>query len=591
MDRHQHIRSWLHHLETPDRLSPHQPAVTDQQSSWQPHHLLATDARPARRVTQSPSLFVRDSPLPSLSSASRDSEPRCEDYGRKPRRKTRPDRYDSGKRKTSSAAAGESRPKRRKTKKRRLRSEREVMDNFASRAIASNRLTLKPNLRPGSFLNGRSSAAAQPAVLAFYHLADVARPHQGGHQPRESKAARDLQDDADFFANIKANNRKQAIVIGSDRLDNSEAGRGTSTSRPPTASHAGTADYCVTSSQKAILGRASNSASPSSVSGRAATPGSRRRIPKWRFVEDIGHQSPAACVDVDGQRRRHRDQQGLVDARRASCRDHGVMTDARRPTYQDKGIMVSPGFGRGLSSEARRPRGHGLLHTGRTTRDGIKQRVEDHVTAQSPPAPGIQSSAVFVQAAAPAVSSPRPVTHDGVAQFRGYLTFSKLEPRSTSDSHHDFRSPGHLIAPRPRRPWLSMPAPDTGVDWKPQPQRHFARDNPEETPRPQRPVYEPQEIIARLDRKAQYQFEASLYYDRTPKDEGELVDRHEIDLQLHEVDTKSAARIGAREGPHGDMRPRAKIVSPWTRPPRRCQGTHDEGTADLAGFWRPDCLM
>ncbi|PHH70175.1 hypothetical protein CDD80_6180 [Ophiocordyceps camponoti-rufipedis] len=589
MDRHHHIRSWLHHLETPDRLSPDQPAVAHQPSSWQPHHLLATDARPATRDTQSPSLFVRDSPLLSLSSASRPSEPRCEDYGRKPRRKTRPDRYDTVKRKTPSAAAGESRPKKRKKKTRegRLRSEREVMDNFASRAIASDRLTLKPNLRPGSFLNGRSSAAAQPADLAFYHLADVARPHQGAHRPRESKATRDLQDDADFFANIKANQRKHAIVIGSDRLDNPA----TCTSRPPTASHADTADYGATSSQKAVLGRGSNTSSPSTASGRVATPASRRRIPEWRFIDDTGHRSPVACNDVDDQRRRHRDRQGLVDAKRASNRDQGVMTEARRPTYEDKGVMVSPGFSRGLTSEARRPHGHALLHTERTNRDGVKQRFEDHGTAQPPPAPEVQSSVAISQVAEPAVSGPRPVTHDGVAQFRGYLTFNRLEPRSTSDGHHDFRPPGHLIAPRPRRPWLSMSDPNSGVDWKPQPQRHFARGSPEDTLRPQQPIYEPQELIARLDRKAQFQFEASLYYDGTHKDEGGLVDRHEIDLHLHEVNRKPAARTSAREEPHGNARPRAKIGSPWARPPRRCHGTHDEGTANLTEFWRPNCLM
>ncbi|PFH56533.1 hypothetical protein XA68_16355 [Ophiocordyceps unilateralis] len=527
------IRSWLEHIDTPGRLSPDQPAKVDSQSPWRPHHLLPPEARPMRQDTQSPNLFVRDSPLLSISSASRASESRYNDYGKKPRRKTRPDRYESRKRNAPSAATGETRSKkRRKEKERRLRSEREVMDNFASHAIASDRLT--PKLRPGSFLNGRSSVAAQPADLAFYHLADVAKPDQGSQRPRESRrcsnqsrAARDLQDDADFFANVKANKKKHVIVIGSDRVDNSDArcsGHGTSTSRPATASHVGTVDYGATSSQRAVLGRSSISTSPLSVScqsDRVVTPVSRRRIPKWRSLDETGHQVPPACADVDARRRHDTDQEGLVN--QDSYRDQGIMVDTRRRGYQDKGVMVSPGLGLGPLPGARRRHDAASLRQGReapqlqsfdsggdgdawisrsrapvvtvqsssfpkdeasatckqrgvptmpglgpTTHDGVRQ-LAGYDIAQSPPALGGSSGAAFMQRGVPAIPGPRPSTHDGVGQFGAYDTLDKLQPRSTSDGHRRYQYHGDRqpmqwprhdpIALQPPDPWQS--APDT----------------------------------------------------------------------------------------------------------------------------------
>ncbi|KAM4055081.1 hypothetical protein HRG_005890 [Hirsutella rhossiliensis] len=104
-----------------------------------------------------------------------------------------------------------------------LRSEPEVMSNFASDAISKGRVTMKPNLRAGSFLNGRSSAAAQPADLKFYHfdyLVDCPKAKQEGPLPSKSrksnnqrKAERSLQEDSDFFANIRTSDRIQIESI------------------------------------------------------------------------------------------------------------------------------------------------------------------------------------------------------------------------------------------------------------------------------------------------------------------------------------------------------------------------------------------
>ncbi|UZP32720.1 hypothetical protein NXS19_000536 [Fusarium pseudograminearum] len=57
--------------------------------------------------------------------------------------------------------------KKSRSKKHRLRSSQDVMTNFASGAIPNTRVTMKPNLTTGLFLNGRSSATAPVADLTF----------------------------------------------------------------------------------------------------------------------------------------------------------------------------------------------------------------------------------------------------------------------------------------------------------------------------------------------------------------------------------------------------------------------------------------
>ncbi|RGP74336.1 hypothetical protein FLONG3_6115 [Fusarium longipes] len=81
-------------------------------------------------------------------------------FGRRPRRKTRPDRYklkQKATRRSPSKAKGERSRKKSRSQKHRLRSSQEIMTNFASGAIPNTRM--KPNLTAGLFLNGRSSAA------------------------------------------------------------------------------------------------------------------------------------------------------------------------------------------------------------------------------------------------------------------------------------------------------------------------------------------------------------------------------------------------------------------------------------------------
>ncbi|RDA94138.1 hypothetical protein CP533_6547 [Ophiocordyceps camponoti-saundersi (nom. inval.)] len=633
-DRHHSVRSWLRHVDAPgQRLSP---AMVDDESPWRPHHLLSQDVRPTRRATQSPSLFVRDSPLPSISSSEHH-------FGKKSRRKTRPDRYDSAKRSPPSNVAEAPSKKRKKDgKRRRLRSDREVMDNFASQAIASDRLT--PNLRAGSFLNGRSSVAAQPADLAFYHLS---KPDQGSREPRrpsnQSKAARDLQDDADFFANVK---KKHIVVIGSDRHDSA---RGTSVSRPASTSRH------TTISQKAVLGHGSISTQPSSIncfSNRAATPVSRRRIPKWNSVEP---QSPP----VDAR------QPIYTPKAESTYRDEGVMVDTRRCNYVDKGVMVSPGFDMRPSFSANRS------HDGRERRSLNIAGVGDAskpgkgapmATTQSPSAIRGKSDEHRRVPAKPGI---RPSTHDGVGHFAGYHSVDKQQSRTFSESQVPSRNHDKLQPPvqqpryhaTARQPFeastvplpqeTSRPIPDTtrkrapftalrwqegdlrgghtsrdGMPrsrWPPReadesPQDLIARLDREaplswqeddlrdghtsrdEMPRSRWPTREadesPQDLIARLDREAREQFEASSRYDRAYGDGNDPVDRYEVGLQLHELE---AGKEGVRGGrfdapwdPRDGIKPRTpKSVA--TRQ-RRWDGAYEVDAVDWTEFWRPNCF-
>ncbi|RCI14959.1 hypothetical protein L249_6768 [Ophiocordyceps polyrhachis-furcata BCC 54312] len=596
-DLHQSVRHWLHRIDDPGRLSP---AMVDDRSPWRPHHLLSQDARPTRLATQSPNLLLRDSPLPSIS-------PSEHHFGKKPRRKTRPHRYDSAKRSPpSNVAEAPSRKRKTDGKRRRLRSDREVMDNFASQAIASDRLTLKPNLRAGSFLNGRSSGPAQPADLAFYHLSI---PDQGTREPRrpsnQSKAARDLQDDADFFANVK---KKHVVVIGSDRLDSA---RGTSTSRPASTSRH------TTNSQKVVRGRSSVATEPSSVkcpsdSDRAATPVSRRRIPKWHSVEPQNPPLDAHQPIHTGQAYR-------------SYVDKGVMVDARRCIYEDKGVMVSPGLGFRPSSRADRS------HDGEKRRSLNPGRVRDAPKPATVQPPSALRGKVYGHQRVPAMPGTRPSTYDGVAQhFAGYGAVDKHQSRTLSESQRRYpwnpveREPPvqqlryHATAPQSfeasnappsfgassaLQP-LERPVPDTtwnrasftASNWPEDSGLRGAPPSRDDRPRSRRPTCEadesPQELIARLDREAREQVEASSRCDGAYGDGNEFVDRYEVGLQFHEPDAGEAGvretRLGARADPRDGTKPR----TPRPLLKRRWQwdGARDMDAVDWTEFWRPNCF-
>ncbi|SPJ79203.1 uncharacterized protein FTOL_07594 [Fusarium torulosum] len=122
-------------------------------------------------------------------------------FERRPRRKTRPDRYTSKNQTTKekSHIEGETEKRKRKTrpKKRHLRSSRDVMNNFVSGAIPNTRVTMRPSLTAGLFLNGRSSTAGQVTDLTFNDMPVMKLRGSSGNEKEELQLSTPTQSDHD----------------------------------------------------------------------------------------------------------------------------------------------------------------------------------------------------------------------------------------------------------------------------------------------------------------------------------------------------------------------------------------------------------
>ncbi|EGX92186.1 hypothetical protein CCM_06347 [Cordyceps militaris CM01] len=89
-------------------------------------------------------------------------------YERKPRRKTRPDRYDTSQQHQKTINL--SRHERRQRKRENLRSRKEIMTNFYSSAVENRHVLMKPALATGAFVNGRGSVSTPLTDLTFNEL-------------------------------------------------------------------------------------------------------------------------------------------------------------------------------------------------------------------------------------------------------------------------------------------------------------------------------------------------------------------------------------------------------------------------------------
>ncbi|CAH0049689.1 unnamed protein product [Clonostachys solani] len=216
-DKHAYVHSWIQTLPSQPSFDDG-PIEADQDiedvERWKPHNLPLSKYRSGygNKLDQNRSSWVlRDHPLQSpprpnendngssgSSSASvpsgigtdhQNSESLKQDvYRKRPRARTRPERYDSNKR-ASHTAQNKHRPSRKRksgTKRRKppeekspkmrssgsqaLRSRKDIMNRFTSSAIPSTttRVTLKPNFTAGLFMNGRgplSGHNTEPADL------------------------------------------------------------------------------------------------------------------------------------------------------------------------------------------------------------------------------------------------------------------------------------------------------------------------------------------------------------------------------------------------------------------------------------------
>ncbi|CAM1507006.1 Fc.00g066470.m01.CDS01 [Cosmosporella sp. VM-42] len=184
-----------------------------------PHHNVPPNRGQGRTAAQ-----VQDANSQnSIRSTSRESI-----FEKRPRRKTRESRYEP---KNDTAGAhsrnkkSRSRPK--KNKKRPLSSSRNIMINFASDAIPNKRLTMKPSLTTGLFLNGRTSTANQLADLTFNDMVFLGRreekkeEHKRDGSPSQqkprSRKLKDVDQDGEFFAPLRGKRTQTPRAVRSSQ--------------------------------------------------------------------------------------------------------------------------------------------------------------------------------------------------------------------------------------------------------------------------------------------------------------------------------------------------------------------------------------
>ncbi|KAF3060923.1 hypothetical protein GL218_03413 [Daldinia childiae] len=140
-------------------------------------------------------------------------------FEKRPRRKTREDKYETKKRNRNpeegSAVDHSNRrsKKRKKVEKRKsMASSKNVMNNFTSNAVLNDRITVQPHLKPGLFDNGRASKKQPISDLTFSDMQFLKR--QNRHvQPKVSSKSRlrekrredrEMEEVSTFFLSHKA---------------------------------------------------------------------------------------------------------------------------------------------------------------------------------------------------------------------------------------------------------------------------------------------------------------------------------------------------------------------------------------------------
>ncbi|KAL6895828.1 hypothetical protein HDV57DRAFT_27687 [Trichoderma longibrachiatum] len=291
-------------------------------------------------------------------------------FEKRPRRKTRQDRYDTVKFKD--AAPTKKQAQRRSTrvsKSGRLRSSREVMANFKSRAITNpnERITLKSTFTPGLFVNGRSSAPVADLVFNEIPLPDedgepIERNRSSNSRSRRSKEERARREDVDYLANALKRLREDypaPELSGSRSISILSGGDFPSCQRSSTADVFGDeAAARETGPMSHFEGLDGGGASDKGDSSRL------RSLPDDHIQQNYSVRSRSAVnkapfsnsnmlktpTHVDGDTRSSDQKKSLAEqpdpepiVSRGDVRSYGSQT-VKIPDYQDKGVMVSPGL-------------------------------------------------------------------------------------------------------------------------------------------------------------------------------------------------------------------------------------------------------
>ncbi|KAI1345283.1 hypothetical protein F5Y15DRAFT_23047, partial [Xylariaceae sp. FL0016] len=156
------------------------------------------------------------------SSGSHTEEPA--NYDRRPRRKTKEDKYDTKRKHSrkherdspSPNEQGSHRGKRsKKSKKKSLLVSKKVLNNFTSDAVLNGRITMQPPLRPGLFDNGRMSKKQPISDLSFSDMHFLKHQRQDSQpkafsrrrQRERDRENRQLEEASSFFLPAKQESR------------------------------------------------------------------------------------------------------------------------------------------------------------------------------------------------------------------------------------------------------------------------------------------------------------------------------------------------------------------------------------------------
>ncbi|UPK99103.1 hypothetical protein LCI18_010038 [Fusarium solani-melongenae] len=282
-------------------------------------------------------------------------------FERRPRHKTRPDRYDSRKRDDGRARAAKSEAKgarkQARAKKSRLRSSRDVMHNFTSSFLGTSRITLDPELRAGMSSNVRSSAYAGRELgdLRFNEMRFLEKPEEPakGHSARNSQEIRQEGNRNGFERHLVHPSSPRQSSPALSTITSRSAGSGRLATQPQEArptSHntswgSGYRGISFESCHGSILGKSSSlpqRGRSGSVNQAVSVRGSKTPECVPKELIKTGVFSGTGILSRLGH---HRKQPSTVPDTNDHTSDPVETSKShprRRISYEDRGVMVSP---------------------------------------------------------------------------------------------------------------------------------------------------------------------------------------------------------------------------------------------------------
>ncbi|KAI1057831.1 hypothetical protein LB506_000580 [Fusarium annulatum] len=266
-------------------------------------------------------------------------------FERQPRRKTRPDRYtfkDTVGKRDHTTESEEERPRKKsRSKKQEIRASRDIMNNFASGAIPNTRVTMRPNLTAGLFLNGRSSTYGRGTLplgldLVFSHhnigaditLDDMAFIETCGDKGKPYEILQHITSE---------NSSGQDDVSNSDHTSRSATELPITTTNDEEGEVQSLADDISQGNQQNNIQKHGFEAHSASVRLTETTQTSDYETPEMMFKRliDTGIFDGTGILETTSHRTmepniEHHDRLGM----------NGTKQSSNNPTYQDKGVMA-----------------------------------------------------------------------------------------------------------------------------------------------------------------------------------------------------------------------------------------------------------